>query len=158
MLVSLRTLLNICYSIVCLLFFFSWKAECKCDFFWCLSSGIFSHWLHTAERGGLHRHSFWETIAETLCPCVRSLGGFQESFELFSGKQREHWFALERWVDTLERRRSWCVSYYSESALSLRRFNDKSMFIQNTDLQEWNEVIKKLKSQKHIAKGSFQLQ
>lgn len=126
-------------------FFFSRKAECKNYFFWYLSSQIFSHWLHTAERGGLHRHSFWETIAETLCPCGRLLGGFQEGFELFSGKQSEHWFALERCVGTLERRRSWCVSYYSESALSLRRFNDKSMFIQNTDLQEWNEVIKKVK-------------
>lgn len=37
------------------------------------------------------------------------------------------------------------MSYYSESALSLRRFNDKSMFIQNTDLQEGNEVTKKVK-------------
>jgi len=37
------------------------------------------------------------------------------------------------------------VSYYSESALSLRRFSDKSMFTQNTDLQEWNEVTRKVK-------------
>lgn len=37
------------------------------------------------------------------------------------------------------------MSYYSESALSLGGFNDKSMFPKNTDLQEWNEDAKKTK-------------
>lgn len=94
----------------------------------------------------LHRQIAFEKLQlKPHTPAADCWKAFRKALSYSVGNNESDLLALERWLGTLERRRSWCVSYYPESALSLRRFNDKSMFTQNTDLQEWDEVTKKVK-------------
>lgn len=89
-----------------------------------------------------------KSCSQTLAPLWEVAGRL--SWGLWTRNNVSDQFALGRWVQNPERKRLECVSCYSESALSLGRFNDKSMFPENTDLQEWNGATKQVKITKAL--------
>lgn len=92
----------------------------------------------------------------TLHPCGRLLGGFREVFELFSGKQRERPVRRGKMDSVPWKEGGLGVCHITLS--QLYHWDDlmiKACFLKTQIYRNGMKSLKKLKSQKHITKGTL---